>query len=576
MKKLKKISLILLLPLLAGYNLKAQCNFEVSVSKTDVSCYGEADGSAGVEVKGSTGPYTFLWSNDAETTTEVENLEAQTYFVKVTDNNGCEVIEFVTIEEPPRLEVSLETDHVECNGDNSGEIRVQSSGGTGNYQINWSNGSDSEVNSSLYAGDYSVTVTDENYCEASAEVSVTEPSPIELEYEVEHALGHGSSDGSIDISVEGGVSPYEFQWASDDGFADDGEDVHNIPAGTYEVTVTDNNGCQKKKSIEVQEPEALEVDFEVTDVLCYQGADGKIEATVTGGEPPYDYEWANSSIILNQTGTKISGLSADTYSLKVTDANGISLMKRGIEIEEPSQILANITTKPASCYNSEDGELEVSVSGGAGNYSYLWDNDGETTSSIDGLSSGDYSVRIVDKNGCSMTAEATVERPGPIKITHDIKPITCEDQSDGEISVSATGGVSGFEYSWSNGETSPDIDELSEGTYRVTATDANECEVSEEFYIDPGEGNCISIPNAFTPNGDNINDVWVIANSDLYPDMTVKVLSKEGSVVFESNGYDDPWEGRYKGKKLPSGTYYYIIDFKNGDDIYKGTITIVR
>jgi hypothetical protein len=191
MKKLKNLSLTLLILFIAGYNLKAQCGFQVSISKTDVSCNGEANGTASAEVTGSTGPYEFLWSNNAETTSGVENLEAQTYFVKVTDDNGCEVIEFVTIEEPEPIEVSLETDHVTCNGDNSGEIRLTSTGGTGTHNIQWSNGPTTDVNSSLYADDYTVTVTDANYCEVTAQATVNEPLVLEMASEVNDALGYG-------------------------------------------------------------------------------------------------------------------------------------------------------------------------------------------------------------------------------------------------------------------------------------------------------------------------------------------------------------------------------------------------
>lgn len=577
MKKLKNLSLTLLILFIAGYNLKAQCGFNVSISKTDVSCNGEANGTATAEVTGSTGPYTYLWSNNAEATPEVENLEAQTYFVKVTDKNGCEVIEFVTIEEPEKIEVSLETDHVSCNGDNSGEIRLNSSGGTGAHDIQWDNGPSTAVNSSLYAGVYNVAVTDQNYCEATEQVTVNEPPVLEMTYEVSDALGYGNADGSIDISIEGGVGPYQYDWTSDNGFTSDREDIQNIEAGNYEVTITDFNGCTLTENIVVEQPNAIEASFEITDVLCKNGADGAIKVTVTGGEPPYNYKWSNSSIVLNQTGSQINNLSADTYSLRITDSNGVSLTERGLEVEQPTQILASLNAEKTACSDSNDGAIELNVSGGAGNYTYLWDYQNLTTRNIDELPAGDYSVRIVDENGCSITGKTTVEQPEPLEMSASIKPITCEDQEDGKISLSVSGGTSGYAFNWSHGKTTSDVEDLPAGTYTVTVSDANNCQINEEFSIEPGVGNCISIPNAFTPNGDNYNDTWEIMNSHLYPSMTVKVLSKEGSVVFESNGYETNWDGRrHNDRPLPSGTYYYIIDFKNGDKPYTGTITIVR
>jgi gliding motility-associated-like protein len=326
----------------------------------------------------------------------------------------------------------------------------------------------------------------------------------------------------------------------------------------------------------VDQPNAIEASFEITNVLCKDGADGAITVTVTGGQPPYNYKWSNSSIVLNQTGSHISNLSADTYSLKITDSNGVSLTESGLEVVQPTQILASLTSEKPSCSDSNDGEIELSVSGGTGTYTFLWDYNNLTTQNIDGLPAGDYSVRIVDENGCSITAKTTVEQPLPLEISATIKPITCEDQSDGEITLTVWGGASGYEFNWSNGATTQDVEDLSDGTYTVTVTDANNCQLVEEFNIEPGVGNCISIPNAFTPNGDNINDTWEIMNSHLYPSMTVKVFSKEGSVVFDSNGYDTNWDGMHNDRALPSGTYYYIVDFKNGDKPYTGSITIVR
>ncbi|MDG5799006.1 gliding motility-associated C-terminal domain-containing protein [Marinilabiliaceae bacterium ANBcel2] len=576
MKKLKNLSLTLLLLFIAGNTLKAQCSFEVSISKNDVSCYGEANGTAKAEVTGSTGPYNFLWSNNNETTAEIENLKAQTYFVKVTDNNGCEVIEFVTIEEPEKIEVSLDTDHVMCNGENSGEIRLTSTGGTGSHDIEWSNGPTTAINSSLYSDDYDVTVTDENYCEVTVSVTVNEPPVLQLSYEVNDALGYGTSDGSIDISIEGGIAPYQYKWSSDNGFTSKSKDVQNLKAGNYEVIVTDYNECTTSKNIEVNQPNPIEASFDMTNVLCKNYANGEIEVTVTGGVAPYNYRWSNSSIVLNQTSDHITNLSADTYSLRITDSNGVSITKTGIKVEQPSKILASLTSNKTSCHDSNDGKIEVSVSGGTGNYSYLWDYNNLTTQNIDGIPAGDYSVRIVDENGCSLTAKATITQPEPLEINGSINPITCEDQSDGEILLSVSGGSSDYLFNWSHGETSKDVKNLSDGTYRVTVTDANNCQLDKEFYIEPGIGNCISIPNAFTPNGDNINDTWEIKNSHLYPSMTVKVFSREGSVVFESNGNNKSWDGKHNNRDVPSGTYYYIIDFKNGDEPYTGTVTIVR
>ena len=556
-----------------GNAAAAPCNFRVSITKVDVDCYGNATGSATANVTGTTGGYKYLWSN-GQTTQTISNLTAQTYFVKVTDAIGCEVIEFIEIKQPPKLRMIHEVDHVLCHGDNSGEIRLNITGGMGSYSVIWPDGTTASTNSNLYAGTYIPVVTDENYCEVSDTITVRQPSPLRQTHVIREVTGYGLSDGAIDITVEGGVRPYRYQWTSPEGFSDTLEDVYNIPSANYLSRVLDFNDCVLETEIFIYQPPPLEATFRIVDVNCKDGIDGEIDMTVTGGVPPYTYVWANSLIVLNKHTAHIKELTTDWYTVTITDDNGITLSD-SIFVDQPIDILTSLIPTDANCYGSSDGRIDLTVSGGVPPYTFQWSN-GHTSQNLFDVEAGDYSVLIVDYNGCSLVAEETIGHPDEIIIQETLSHVTCKDHHDGIIDLNVYGGIPGYSYNWSHGETSRDVSNLPGGNYKITVEDQHNCIMEKDFLISVPDIGCIWIPNAFTPNNDGINDVWEIRNYYLYPDVTVRVFSKRGNEVFSSVGYNNPWDGTHNGRDVPSGTYYYVVNTREGHPPYTGSVTIVR
>lgn len=553
---------------------KAPCIFTADIQGVDVDCYGNNTGSVDLTVIGTTGPYTFLWSN-GETTEDISSLFAGTYFVQITDNTGCKIIEFITIEEPSKLEI----DHIEivdvlCNGGNSGSIELFITGGYGNYQYVWNDGNSSRLRENLIANDYIVNIYDENYCTLTDTISVIEPDELTVSQVVSNVTGYGLSDGFIDVTVSGGVMPYQYQWELNSNLYSTLEDIYNIVAGDYDLSVTDFNNCNLNKTIPVTQPPPLAVSFIVKDVDCKNGSDGEIDATVTGGVSPYSYLWSDEQVVLTQTTNLITGLTKGKYTVTITDANQIELID-SVELIEPSPILVNLDVTDATCYDGSDGYVELSASGGTPVYTYVWSN-GANTQNLENVEAGEYSVLVVDNNGCSFQGEIVVGQPDQIVISADVKSLTCRDSHDGEITIEVSGGIPPYDYSWSNGETNKDINELFGGIYEISVQDDHDCIMEKEYEILIPDLGCIWIPSAFTPNDDGINDFWDINNSFLYPDIEVQVFNIWGKIVFESSGYKSPWDGMFNGQMVPSGTYYYIVNTNNGDKIYTGVVTIVK
>ena len=573
---MKKTTIYILITMFIGATFTAStapCNFNVTIEKEDVDCYGNSTGWAKAIVTGDTGPYTFEWSN-GETTQTISDLPAETYFVKVTDKTGCEVIEFIQINQPKKLSLTSSIEHVKCHAGKTGRIEVKITGGTGEYNYLWSNGAETPVNSSLYADTYTLEVYDENFCTLKDTFTVKQPEPLSETHVVRNVRGYGMSNGAINITMDGGTKPYEYRWDTSGVLVDSLEDIYNIPANDYMVHVTDDHDCLLESTITVTQPPPIEISFDVTNVNCKKGTDGSIDMTVTGGVPPYSYVWANSEIILNKTTQDINGLSKDYYYVTVTDNNDVSL-EADTTVDEPTSIKANIEPFDAMCYDSANGYAKLTVSGGTEPYTYLWSN-GSKNKNLQRVKAGGYSVLIVDDNGCSLKAETVIKQPDEIIIDESITNVTCKDQDDGEIKLSVEGGIPPYTYSWSHGETTKNVEDLPGGDYTVTARDQHNCPMQKIMYISVPDILCIEIPNAFTPNGDGINDTWEIRNYFLYPDITVKVFNQNGLVIFSSKGYEQSWDGKYNGNDVPSGTYYYIVHPHNGDKPFKGTVTIVR
>jgi hypothetical protein len=282
-----------------------------------------------------------------------------------------------------------------CFGGNDGEASVSVNGGTAPYTYLWSDGQTTATATGLTAGTYTVTVTDANDCSVSESITLTEPTELLAEVVAGSIDCFGESDATATVTASGGTPPYTYLW--DDPASQTTATATGLPAGTYQVTVTDSQGCIVVESITIVEPAALELTIDSDDVLCFGESTGSATANVSGGTPDYTYLWSDG-----QTTQIATGLAAGTYEVTVTDANGCEITE-SITITQPEEILLSTATTDANCSDSDDGTATVTATGGTAPYSYLW-SDGQTTQTAIGLAAGDYSVTVTDTNGCEATA----------------------------------------------------------------------------------------------------------------------------------------------------------------------------
>ncbi len=392
-----------------------------------------------------------------------------------------------------------------CN-DNNGEATATAAGGTAPYTYIWSNGVQETVygNSTitgLVAGAYQVTVRDANGCEAVDGVMIRDLGGLTAIVDMHTDVScNGGSDGAISITVTGGTGPgtYIYDWDSynNGGYASTDEDIMDIPAGLYEVVIYDGNGCRAElKNIEITEPDVLLVEeVDNQDVTCHGYSDGSVTVNATGGTSPYRYDWL--TIAGADNGPVQNLLTAGSYTIVVTDANGC-VVTTVVTVLEPTKLTAMVpATMDVTCYGGNDGTATVSAIGrhGAVPVSVELRLDGQDGHGLDQPVS--YTVLVMDANGCTTTVEGVVinEPATPVQVTIDkLTDPSCEGDVDGTLRATATGGSGGWTYLWSNGQTLAEIGGLSAGTYSVIARDAKGCEATATMVLTDPKGLSASV-----------------------------------------------------------------------------------
>ncbi|MCO6480930.1 MAG: T9SS type A sorting domain-containing protein, partial [Phaeodactylibacter sp.] len=511
----------------------------VTVTATDTVCAGEATGMAAAMVSGGTMPFTYLW-NTGETASTIDNLPAGTYNVTVTDANGCQATGSATIAEAPQIVATISGTEIVCGPGANGEATVTATGGTPPYSYTWSTGESTESIGGLAEGAYSVVITDANGCTAMAEITIDVVDGLRLEVVGRDVLCHGNTSGSILATPFGGTPPYIFSWSN----GATTNEITNLAAGSYSVTVTEADGCSTEATIVINEPPGLDLGLSGTDVNCAGDNDGTASATVAGGNPPYTYSWSNGA-----TSADISGLVAGTYILTVTDAN-LCVMAGSITISEPAHFQGSvITVVDLLCAGDTNGSATVSVSGGTPPYTYSWSN-GQAGATATGLSAGNYTVTIRDAGGCTDDILVVITEPLALDISAGTTTgATCENATDGEASVTVSGGMPPYSYSWSTGATTASVPNLPAGAYSVTVTDANGCTADDAVNITAFDSpSCsITITQDISPAG---NDGEAMANvTGGTPPFTYQW--SDGQMGITATG-------------LTSGTYTCVVTDANG------------
>ncbi len=525
------------------------------------------------------GPNGFSASSKDVTIPYITISQFGTYTVEIENQYGCTSTAGtdVLIADGPDLVMSG-TD-VTCYEATDGIASVNASNGSQPYFYTWyPSGSNTYIATNLSAGMHYVSVLDGNNCLSKDSILITEPSEIVLNSSSTPSQCY-IDDGSATVTASGGNSGYSYSWYPLGG---SNATTTSLGPGEYIVTVEDMNGCEKNDTVlidVINEPVLSVIDS--SNITCHGKNDGYIEATINGGTPNYSYNWLPS---IGDTNVA-SGLPAGDYLVYGVDDNGCETDTIKVTISEPDSLIVDTTTIGTTCGYS-NGEIILSVSGGTGNYSYLWSNNMNASNSAQNLSVGTYNVVVSDSMGCSRSLDINinVEEPFNIDITPETATIHKGDSVSVNVIVDPNINIGNISWTPTDGLScnncfDPTITPSDTSYYvaEVTSTDGCSSKDSVLIVVKFPCGD-VFVPTIFSPDGDGVNDFECIKGRCITScDFTI--FNRWGEAVFQTTDNKECWDGTYKGKMVESGVYVYklIVEREDGEKVNKtGNITVVR
>ncbi len=561
----------------------------------NVKCNGGTDGNATAAGAGGTLPYKYVWAPGGGTNALITGLTVGTYSVTVTDADGCTATASVTITQPTVLATSLTSTNVSCFGGNNGSATSTTTGGTTPYAYSWSNAQITANASNLSAGTYTLTVTDADGCTATASVTITEPTKLVVTASGPQTDCSGAP-ANLFSTATGGTAPYIYSWSPAGGTTSN-TTTNPLSSTTYTVTVTDANGCVTKATLFVFVDAPLTLSISGNTSVCPGGTINLI-ASGAGGDGIYHYVWLPSN--LTTQSVTFNPTKDTTVTVELTDGcnSGMATLTVPINVDPLPKISFSsdiYTGCVPLCIQFRN--MTTIPSGGISQWEWNFGN-GDSSKLTDPLycykDTGVYSVSLTatSDSGCSSTLKVlnliTVYPPPTANFTYSPNPINImnpqvqfTDQSTGKYTIS--------EWYWTFGQgDSSSFLQNPEHTYTDTGTFCAHLMVVDIHGCIDSVTNCLVvnplftfyIPDAFSPNGDGLNDVFMpkgtyIKTYEMY------IYDRWGQKLFHTTNINVGWDGTVNGGNTISqeDTYVYLINITDSQDeqhSYTGKVTLIK
>ncbi|TAE60859.1 MAG: PKD domain-containing protein, partial [Bacteroidetes bacterium] len=556
----------------------------------DVRCFGESNGSISLNGSGGTPGYRFsLDGSPYLSVSQFDNLPAGIYTVMMQDSLNCLAISSVQIGQPTALDLDLvSVSDALCFGGASGTITVAASGGTAPYQYSFDNQNyfPGSTLTGVSAGTYPVRVQDFRGCLAEVNATLGEPEEMNGEVIVRPVTCFGDSNGFASVTVVAGTEPYSYLWTN----GSTQFSASNLAPGNHVVLVTDANGCQISRSTEVLEPPQMFIDTLYADTLrCFGDTTGIARVSASGGYPPLTFAWSNGA-----TDSIARNLGVGLYTVTISDTSGCAISD-SVRVVGPPQIRLSFEVVDAFC-GLPNGEISVTASGGTPGYTYFWELSppqlGPLATGLYGADSGvPYNVMVIDTLGCDRTFTLFVYSQGnPVAdFTSDLPPVAPGDSLVlPELGVRFTNlstGAVAYQWFFGDGGLSDEINPShvfnDPGTYEVILVAYDpflSCPDTARqtfIFVPPG---AIYVPNAFTPNGDGINEGFMAKGVGVVS-MRMEIYDRWGVYITTLNHIDESWDGQKNGVPSQEGVFVWVIDayLNDGSRFQRaGTATLFR
>lgn len=476
----------------------------------EISCFGGNNGSITIIPNGGTGAYTYAWTGPngfTATTQNITGLGIGSYQLTMTDNNGCTApVQSFTLTQPTALGITETHTDILCFGFATGAVDITVTGGVQNAGVNYTyawtgpNGytATTEDLVNVVAGAYNLTVTDTNGCTVALLVTLTQQPEIIITATTTPITCYGANNASISLNISGGNAPYMTQWSN----LATGAFQDNLSAGNYVITVTDASNCIKQITVNIAEAPVFMVTPIVNQITCHGANNGSIALNLVGGIAPVSLQWSDGS----SQGTTRNNLGPGTYTATITDGTPCQIVRTFTIVEPAAMGISATLTHALDCNDALSGGIDLTVGGGTPPYTYGWSN-GATSEDLSSITSGTYSVTVIDSRGCSVSGTYNITRPAPItlNVSSDVV-FNCDTHYVRQTNVAqASGGMPPFQYTWSSGNVSgafgQNMNTNQNGTVIVTATDAAGCTATSTFEVETqqlGEANFTAGSYAFT------------------------------------------------------------------------------
>jgi gliding motility-associated-like protein len=571
----------------------------LTTSTEPTSCSDGEDGILRVVLENGVAPFTVrvepLGIEETVDTSRIEIMvPAGTYQVFVTDAQSGMLQTELTVDAPPAITAAVDFTSDTEDTDCSGVISLDIAGGTAGYTVNWNTGEEGATIAQLCAGTYVATVIDANGCEFVSD-SITVGRIDEEVVAITDVACADGMEGAIDVSISGGVAPYQFSWTrmGEAAVLAETEDISGLTTGMYTLTIEDATGARLVRNYTVGITAGFSVMTRVTSdyngfgVSCPDGNDGQIVIDISG-QGEFTYEFILNDVIVG-VDSVLNDASPGQYTITVLDEGGCEIVST-VELTAPSSITLEESLTDPTCDDTQDGAISVTATGGVSPYTFAWSN-GASSSRIQSLRGGNYTLTVTDANGCTMEESYTLVTPEPLAVTFEATDAT--DGCNGSIRILPLGGSGNYIYNWPqlpDQGNNPLAEGLCPGDYTLEVTDDNGCQaVSMVAQVLDRRFPCLNAREVITPNGDGLNETFIIfcSDGDEVSENNLEIYNRWGQLVFEAANYscsDDDgsncFEGRTNdGTLLPPGPYYYVLEYTNalGERAQqRGSLTIVR
>jgi gliding motility-associated-like protein len=445
----------------------------VGIVSTDPKCFGAANGFGIAAALGGTPNYSYTWTGLGGTNSTSNPLMAGSYGLTVTDGNGCIVTSSMTLVNPPAMSATVSFTDVSCFAACNGSAVATSTNAIGVVDYFWVGGStplNGQTVTGLCAGTFTMVATDQNTCTASAIFTITEPTALTANISSTGSVTcNGGTDGFAVVSAAGGTPAYTYLWSGAASANGNSANANALPAGTYTVTVTDNQGCIATANTTILEPAPFATTLTTTNALCNGVCDGTANIAFSGGAGTTTFLWQPGL----QSGNSVNNLCAGGQTVTIT-SNGSCPTVLTFTLTEPALLTAAVSSTNSNC-GQPNGKTCATVAGGTAPLNYIWSN-AISTLCNNNIVAGAYTFTVTDANGCSANASGLInDVTGPVISITSQTNVSCFSGSDGAATTTVTGGVPTYTLSWSGGQTIANPNNLGAGLHNVTVIDAAGC-----------------------------------------------------------------------------------------------------